>query len=331
MSEDIRSAVRNSYARTARQESGCGCCGGSQSEQLGYERSELQARVLRLLKAPHINTIAILTRHHLHARQALAALKAGKHVFCEKPLAIRPEELVEIARFLERGRHATSGDQSNESHRVLSTAPFPYLMVGFNRRFAPLTQRLKEFLADRQEPLVAHYRGNAGFLPPNHWLHDPEQGGGRLIGEGCHFVDFLTFLVGEPPVSVSTQGLPDLGRYRGDNLVLTLQYRDGSVGTLTSLANGDKAFPKERVEVFTGGKVAALDDFRSLELIENGQRRVTVSRLRQDKGHRAEWEAFSRAIISGGPPPIPYDHLLGVTRATFVALESLRNGERLKI
>ncbi len=197
------------------------------------------------------------------------------------------------------------------------------LTVGFNRRFAPLARRLSTFLADRQEPLVAHYRVNAGFLPLTHWLHDPEQGGGRIIGEGCHFIDFLAFLVGAPPTSVHAHALPDLGRYRQDNVILTFTFPDGSLGTVTYLANGDKAFPKERVEVFCGGRVAVLDDFRTLEMIQGSKRTQVRSHLRQDKGHRAEWEAFAAAILAGGPPPIPYAHLFGVTRASFAAVESL--------
>ena len=204
-------------------------------------------------------------------------------------------------------------------------------MVGFNRRFAPLAQKLGAFIAGRHEPLAAHYRINAGFIPLTHWLHDPEIGGGRIIGEGCHFVDFLTFLVGASPVSVVAQGLPDGGTYREDNVVLTFTYPDGSVGTVSYLANGDKAFPKERVEVFAGGRVAVLDDFRSLEMVHNGNRKRLRSRLRQDKGHQAEWDFFAQAIIKGGEPPIPYDQLFGVTKATFAAVEALRNGERVRI
>jgi predicted dehydrogenase len=178
---------------------------------------------------------------------------------------------------------------------------------------------------------VAHYRVNAGYLPPDHWLHDPEQGGGRIIGEGCHFIDFLTFLVGKPPDTVSALGIPDNGRYREDNVVFTFTFPDGSLGTLAYLANGDKALPKERLEVFSGGKVGILEDFRRLELIADGRRERVRSPLRQDKGHRAEWEAFSKAILSGGYPPIPYEHLLGVTRATFAAVESLRSRETVAI
>ena len=224
----------------------------------------------------------------------------------EKPLAINKAQLAVIS------------DQ-------LSVAKDQLLTVGFNRRFAPLAQKMRAFILKRSEPLVAHYRINAGFIPLTHWLHDPEIGGGRIIGEGCHFVDFLTFLVGEPPVSVSAQGLPDGGIYCEDNIVMTFTYPDGSLGTVSYLANGDKSFPKERVEVFTGGRVAVLDDFRSLEMIHNGKTETVRSRMRQDKGHQAEWEFFARSILGGGDPPIPYNQLFGVTEATFAALESLQN------
>ena len=155
-------------------------------------------------------------------------------------------------------------------------------------------------------------------------MQDPTQGGGRIIGEVCHFIDFLTFLVGALPIRVSAQSLPDDNRYWEDNVVMTINFPDGSVGSVIYLANGDKAFPKERVEVFSGGKVAVLNDFRTLELVSQGKRQVIRSSLRQDKGHRAEWEVFSQAIIAGGPPPIPYDQLLGVTAATFAVLSSIQ-------
>ena len=274
-----------------------------------------------LLADPEINTIAVLTRHHLHARQVAAALSAGKHVFCEKPLVIREDELEEVAQALA----GSSGDSTALAE------PRPLLMLGFNRRFAPLAQRLAGFLEGRQEPLAAHYRVNAGLIPASHWLHDPLQGGGRIIGEGCHFIDFLAFLTGAAPVAVTARALPDLGRYREDNVVMTFTFPDGSVGTVTYLANGDKSFPKERVEVFCSGRAAALDDFRTLELVRDGRREVLRSRLRQDKGHRAEWEAFSAAVRAGGPPPIPYDQIFGVHRAAFAAVRSLRSRAEVSI
>lgn len=284
----------------------------AQSAAVRYKFRRAAADEAELLADPAINTIAILTRHDLHAGQVIRALQAGKHVFCEKPLALNAGQLAEIQSAVEQNSRSL-------------------LMVGFNRRFAPFAQRLSAFLRDRQEPLVAHYRVNAGLLPLSHWLHDPQQGGGRIIGEGCHFIDLLTFLVGAPPLTVHAQALPDGGRYREDNASLTFTFPDGSLGSVAYLANGDKAFPKERLEVFCGGRAAVLDDFRTLELVQNGKRTQLHSRLRQDKGHQGEWETLSAAILAGGPPPIPYDQLFAVTRASFAAVESLRSGAGVKI
>ena len=270
----------------------------------------------QILADPQINTIAILTRHHMHARQALAGLSSGKHVFCEKPLALDEAELDEIQQTLESSSRSGAASM---------------LMVGFNRRFSPLARHLADFLAGRTEPLVAHYRVNAGYLPLNHWTQDLSQGGGRVIGEACHFIDLLAFLCGQPPITVTAHGLPDGGRYREDNVVLTFTFPDGSLGTVSYMANGNKAFPKERVEVFCAGRVAILDDYRALETISNGRRNTYRARLRQDKGHRHEWQAFVQAILSGGPPPIPYEHIFSVTRASFTALQSLRSGQTLRV
>ena len=265
-----------------------------------------------ILGDKQIEAVAILTRHDSHADLVIRAIKAGKHVFVEKPLAIDPDQLRRVAKAIDR-------------------APAVIVMVGFNRRFAPLALRLQEFLAARSEPLSMHYRVNAGFLPLDHWTQDPRIGGGRIVGEGCHFVDFLTCLAGAAPVSVTAHGLPDGGKYREDNVSLTFTFPDGSVGVVDYLANGDRAFPKERVEVFCGGGVAVLEDFRRLELVRDGKRRVVRSALRQDKGHAGEWQAFVRAVRAGGAPPIPYDHLIGVTQATFAAVESLASGNAVAI
>jgi predicted dehydrogenase len=265
-----------------------------------------------LLQDPAINLITILTRHHLHTPQVLSAFEAGKHVYCEKPLAINSEQLDQMIAALQKE------DQ-------------PLLMLGFNRRFAPLAIRLKAFVDKRHEPLFAHFRVNANVLPPDHWLVDPKVGGGRIIGEGCHFIDFLTFLVGENPIEVITQGLPDNGKYSEDNVVMNFRFPDGSLGVVSYLANGDKSFPKEYLEVFSGGRVAVLHDWRKLELVEKGRRNVRRHHLRQDKGHHGAWKAFLDALQSDEAPPIPYEQLIGVTRASFAAVESLRNGESVSI
>ncbi len=265
-----------------------------------------------VLQDPVINLIAILTRHNLHTSQTLQALKTGKHVYCEKPLAITRDQLDQVSEALQKENQ-------------------PLLMLGFNRRYAPMAARLKDFIDNRQEPLFAHYRINASKLPADHWLTDPEVGGGRIIGEACHFIDFLTFLVGEIPTEVSTQGLPDDGQYSEDNVVMNFTFPDGSLGVVTYLANGDKSYPKEYLEVFSGGRIAVLNDWRKLELINKGKRKVMRHLLRQDKGHLGAWQAFLAAVQGDKAPPIRYEHLVGVSLASFAAVESLRNGEKVPI
>lgn len=263
-----------------------------------------------LLEDPAVNTVIVATRHHLHAAQVLASLKAGKHVFCEKPLCLSEHELAEIA-LLYSAEHVRKN--------VL-------LMVGFNRRFAPMAAKMKLFLQDINEPLALHYRVNAGYIAPDHWLNDPEQGGGRIRGEICHFVDFLTFLAGAPVIEVQTRSLANLGQYSGDNLVISLYFANRSQGTISYFANGDKSYSKERVEVFGGGSVAVLEDFRRLELVRHGRKQVFRSRFRQDKGHRGEWRALAAAIRNGSESPLPFNEIVASTLATFCAEESGLSG-----
>jgi len=265
------------------------------------------------IRRSDVDAVFILTRHHQHARQIVAALEAGKHVFCEKPLCLSEDDLRAIV-------------QSYNAH------PRSIVTVGYNRRFAPMVQRLKAFVAGTPEPLIMHYRVNAGYIPPEHWVHDPHQGGGRIIGEVCHFVDFLTFLADSLPVRVSAQALPNNQRYRDDNIVVTLAFANGSSGTITYVANGDKTFSKERVEVFGGGAVAVLDDFRRLELVRGGRKQVVQSRLRQDKGHRGELAAFVAAVRNGAPSsPSAWRDMVAVSLTTFAIRESLRCGDPVQI
>jgi len=252
---------------------------------------------------PEVNTVVIATRHHLHAPQVIAALNSGRHVFCEKPLCLNQTELSGIV----------ATHDSQQTPRLL--------MIGFNRRFAPLAIRMKDFLSEAHEPLAIHYRVNAGFLPSDHWLNDPQQGGGRIIGEVCHFVDLLCFLTGSFPVEVETRSLPNPGQYSNDNVLCSLRFANGSLGTISYLANGDKSFAKERIEVFGGG-AAVLEDLRRLELVRGGKKRRFRSLLRQDKGHRAEWEAFAAAVRSGAKSPIPFDQIVQTMLATFALEES---------
>lgn len=262
-----------------------------------------------IINDPKINTVAILTRHDTHADLVVKALKAGKHVFVEKPLAINEKQLSQITKAL-------------AAHDSLLT-------VGFNRRFAPLIRNLKSQISNRVEPLHAHYRVNAGFIPANHWTQDPAIGGGRIIGEACHFVDVLTFLVGTAPVSVTAHALPNNGKYSEDNVSMTFTFADGSVGVVDYLANGDKSMPKERLEVFCGGMVAVLDDYVSLTTVKDGKKKVESGA--QDKGWRGEMAAFADALKAGKEPPISYEHLIGVTKSTFAAVESIRRKSTIEI
>jgi predicted dehydrogenase len=175
-----------------------------------------------------------------------------------------------------------------------------------------------------------HYRVNAGFLKADHWTQDPAEGG-RILGEVCHFVDFLTFIAGAWPVRVQTHALVNGGLYSDDNLTIQFEFANGSQGTITYVANGDKAYSKERVEVFGGGAVGVLEDFRELELSRGGRKQSERSRLKQDKGHRAEWEAFAKTLREGGPSPIGFDEIVAVSLATLRALASRHLGEPMAV
>jgi predicted dehydrogenase/NADPH:quinone reductase-like Zn-dependent oxidoreductase len=267
----------------------------------------------RILDDPDVNAVVIATRHHLHAAQVLAAIKAGNHVFCEKPLCLSEIELAEIVH--------TYRNQTSDHN--------PVLMVGFNRRFAPMAIRIKEFLAASSEPLAMHYRVNAGFLASDHWVNDPEQGGGRILSEVCHFVDFLSFLAGKPPVEVQTRNVDNGGS--NDDVIVSLQFPNGSQGTISYMAGGDRTYSKERLEVFGGGAVAVLEDFRRLELVRHGRKQIFRSRFRQDKGHRAELEAFAAAVRTGAESPIPFDQIVAVTLATLRAVQSRSLGQPVMV
>ncbi len=266
----------------------------------------------QLLADAGLDAVVIATPHHLHARQVVAALQAGKHVFCEKPLCLSQDELREIL-------------------AAWQSVPGHTLMVGYNRRFSPMARALKEFVGESGEPLMMSYRVNAGLIPRNNWIQDPERGGGRIIGEVCHFVDFMTYMAGTLPARVWSHILPNGKLYCDDNVVATLQFEDGSAGTVTYVANGDKTLPKERFEVFTGGRVAVLDDFRRLELRHNGRVKLQRAFLRQDKGHRQGWSAFVEAILHRQPSPIPKAELVSTSLATFAILRSAHSGDSIAI
>ena len=252
-----------------------------------------------------IDAVLVATRHDLHARLAAAALRGGKSVFLEKPMALSPEELEDV---LEAWR---------SSGRVLQ--------VGFNRRFSPTYRRLRAWFASRRVPLVMSYRVNAGAVPPSSWVVDPVQGGGRLIGEVCHMVDVLVDLTGSEARTVYAESI-GAGSAR-DDVLLTLRFRDGSVGTIVYASGGDRSLPKEQLEVLGDGRSAVLDDFRWLRLHAAGKMTRVGGRLAvQDKGHAAELSAFLDAVRHGRVSPVDPEVAAHVTRVTFAAVESARTG-----
>lgn len=255
-----------------------------------------------------IHCVFILTRHNTHAPLTIQALEAGKDVFVEKPLAMTKTELAQVVQVQRR----TEG-------RV---------MVGFNRRFAPLAKKLKDFFGQRGQPMSIIYRMNAGFTPRTHWLHDPVEGGGRIIGEACHFIDFLLYLTGARPQTVYAHciaGEDDV--INQDNTIANFTFDDGSIGSMAYLAGGDKSYSRERVEVYCDQSIGVLEDFRRLKLVRGGRVRKHNTRLVQDKGHRGEIEAFINAIAEGRELPFSFDKYATSMLATFQVLESIATGK----
>ena len=256
-----------------------------------------------------VNAVLIGTRHNLHAEIVLAALRAGKHVFVEKPLCLTAAELDEIA--------ALYAEKAKAGLR---------LAVGFNRRFSPHFIKAREFLGGRRNPLVMTYRVNAGALPADHWTQDPDVGGGRIIGEGCHFVDYLQALSGGRAVSVQASAIAEHGSgIVADQAILSLTFSDGSVGTVIYAAGGDTALAKERCEVFGDGKSIVMDDFARSEFYTRGRRTVFKTGSR-DKGFEAQMKAFCASLLDGEADGMAFDGILSVTRACLAAVESMADG-----
>lgn len=258
-----------------------------------------------VIVAPNVNAVMIATRHDQHAPLLLEALRAQKAVFIEKPVAIDPEGFDRVV--------AAVGQSA------------PRILVGFNRRFSPLAVEMKKFFAPRQGPIFLSYRVNAGALLPDSWAHDPVEGGGRIVGEMCHMVDFLTFMTGSMPVSAYAASLDRPGERETDNLTVTIKFADDSVGTIHYLANGDPSLSKEYCEAFGGEKVAILDNYKTLTL--HAQNRVKKKKLfNQAKGHAEEIASFVESLTKGTPMAIDWPTVCAVTETTFAVQRSLRSG-----
>jgi predicted dehydrogenase/threonine dehydrogenase-like Zn-dependent dehydrogenase len=271
--------------------------------------AEASTDVAAMLANATINTVAIVTRHDTHARFVAQALAAGKNVFVEKPLAIHYDELADVQMAYAAAHLAGQG---------------PQLMVGFNRRFSPQVQKMKDLLQAVKEPKSFIMTMNAGAIPANHWTQDNAVGGGRIIGEACHFIDLMRFLAGAPIVSIQARcmGAAPGVAISEDKASITLGFEDGSFGTILYLANGAASFPKERVEVFAAGRVLQLDNFRKLK----GYGWPGFSKLnlwKQDKGQNACAAAFLQAVETG-TPAIPLEEIFEVARVTIEVAEQLR-------
>jgi predicted dehydrogenase len=258
-----------------------------------------------------VNTVVVSTRHDSHARLAVQGLGAGKHVFVEKPLALTLHELDEIDAAYRQANSPGRGDGER------------LLMVGFNRRFAPHVQKMHALLAGVRDPKVFVMTVNAGAIPAEHWTQDRLVGGGRIIGEGCHFIDLLRHLAGTTIDDFQVTSMRNISGVSDDKSVITLRFSDGSIGTILYLANGHKTFPKERLDVFAGGRTLQLNNFRTLRGF--GWPGFTSMKLwRQDKGQRACAAAFVQAVTSGTTAPIPYAELMEVSRVSIEVAEALR-------
>ncbi|WP_247237675.1 bi-domain-containing oxidoreductase [Telluribacter sp. SYSU D00476] len=262
-----------------------------------------------LLRDPDVDLVMITTRHNQHARMAVEALRAGKHVFVEKPLAIYKEELEDIiATYLDLPQSRS-------------------LTVGFNRRFSPHAQKMKALLGSAPMNVVATM--NAGFIPANSWVHDRTVGGGRILGEACHFVDLITYLTGSRVEAVCMNAMGVQPTDTTDNASILLKYENGSTGVINYFANGSKAYSKERVEVYSQERTLVLDNFRTLT--GYGFKGFSKMRTSQDKGHKEQFRLLLERIRAGGTSLISFDKLVNTSKATFAALESLKRGEWVKV
>lgn len=262
----------------------------------------------QILHDPEVDTVFITTRHNSHSKFAIEALQAGKNVFVEKPLAINEEQLGKVT-------------EAYDSIAANSTK-IPTLTVGFNRRFSPHSRAVRKYLGVDPGLLNIVATMNAGAIPPNVWVHDMETGGGRIIGEACHYIDLCIFLTGSDVISVCMNAMGDNPTADTDNASILLKFRNGSNAVINYFANGSKSYPKERIEVYSRERIFIIDNFRSTRAF--GARGFRNLRTRTDKGHKAQFNEYIRRIKEGGEPLIPFREIVCSARASFAAIRSLR-------
>lgn len=262
-----------------------------------------------LISDKNVNTLVIATRHDSHAAYVMEGLRNNKNVFVEKPLCINEEQLEQICLEIKNSKGI--------------------LMVGFNRRFAPQTLKAKEIVKEKGLPVSIHMRINAGVNAPDHWIHDKKVGGGRIVGEVCHFVDLSAFLANSKINSVSAIAIKDVN-HLNDTLSINLSFDNGSIASISYFSNGNKELSKEYIEVFVSGQVMVIDDFRQMKIY--GKNNKDLGLAKQDKGHKHEVSSFLAAIRNGKVSPIAFEDIYNSMLATFKIEESvMRNGERVKV
>lgn len=261
----------------------------------------------QILKDDEINLVFIMTRHGSHAHFIMEALKAGKNIFVEKPLCISREQLEEITEVY---------------HSIINNGNTPIFMVGFNRRFSPFAIWLKEKFRFVKSPLLIHITVNAGYVSPDNWIYDPEEGGGRIIGEVCHFVDLVQFFTDSGPAEVIAKNLNSNVYKASDNVSVILKMKNGAIGSILYTASGDKRYPRERIEIYGGGAVGVIDNFKKAEFFYQGKRKEIKNWFQVDRGHKREMEILINALKEG-KNPVSFEEYVCTTLTT-IAIDSLR-------
>lgn len=275
------------------------------AQKFGFSHSTTNYK--EILADQEVDLLLITTRHNLHASMSIESLRAGKHVFVEKPLALSTDEL--------------------ESVIEAQQASGKTITVGFNRRFSPHAEKMKSLLGTAPMNIIATM--NAGFIPSNVWIHDLKVGGGRIVGEACHFIDLITFLTGSKVKAVCMNAMGVNPEENTDNATLLLQYENGSTGVINYFSNGSKAYAKERVEVYSQERTLVMDNFRKTEGF--GFKGFSKLKTSLDKGHKNQFHSLIDRIQNGGAPLIPMEDLINTSKASFAAIESLKTGSWVKI
>jgi predicted dehydrogenase/threonine dehydrogenase-like Zn-dependent dehydrogenase len=300
-------ALKNSGAHYKYISSAGGLSAKSLANKYGFEFSTTDYK--EILKDKEVDIVMITTRHDMHAQMVIEAIKAGKNIFVEKPMALNLEELEMIIDEFERLENPVS------------------VTVGFNRRFSPHIQKAKNLIGTAPMNIIATM--NAGFIPSDVWVQDMKVGGGRIIGEACHFIDLMVFLTGSKVVSVVMNAMGTNPEENTDNAIITLKFENGSQGVINYFSNGSKEYAKERIEIYSQGRILVIDNFRKLS--GYGFKGFSAMKTSLDKGHKNQFEQLIKQIKEGGLSLIPFEEIINTTRASFAAIESLRKGSWVNI